>query len=107
VERRLFLIGVRPDARDTYLALHAAVWPEVEDRLLKSHVTNYTIFIRGDLLIGYFEYLGDDLEADMVLVAADPATQKWWELTDPCQIPLPGVDKGWAEATEVWHLEAH
>lgn len=106
VERHLFLIGVRPESRELYLALHSAVWPEVEERLRLSNVTNYTIFIRDELLIGYFEYVGHDFEADSALVAADPVTQKWWQLTDPCQVPLPGVERGWAEASEVWHLDS-
>ncbi|WP_439593785.1 L-rhamnose mutarotase [Microbacterium sp.] len=104
MQRHLFLIGVRPEARDRYLELHAAVWPDVEERLRQSHIDNYSIFIHEDLLIGYFEYLGEDLAADMARVAADPVTQKWWELTEPCQVPLPRVARGWVEAAEVWHL---
>ena len=104
MQRHLLLIGVRQESRKRYLDLHAAVWPAVEERLRLSHITNYTIFIHGDLLLGYFEYSGDDLDADMALIAADPATQKWWELTDPCQVPLNGTDHGWTAAREVWHL---
>ena len=31
---------------------------------------------------------GDDFEADMARMAADPETQRWWKETDPCQSPI-------------------
>ncbi|HKT57165.1 MAG TPA: L-rhamnose mutarotase, partial [Microbacterium sp.] len=67
-----------------------------------SAVENYSIFILGDLLIGYFEYVGTDFAADMAAMAADPETQEWWKLTDPCQIPLPEARPGeiWTNAVE-------
>ncbi len=105
--RHLQLVNVHPDKRDTYLELHAAVWPQVESRISASNITNYSIFIEGDLLIAYFEYTGDDFAADMALMAADPVTQEWWSHTDPCQKPLEGAPPGaiWTDAREVWHLE--
>jgi L-rhamnose mutarotase len=100
------LTGLRPDRREEYLRLHAAVWPEVEERLRASHLSNYSIFLHGDLLLAYFEYTGDDYEADMAAIAADPTTQRWWELTDPCQEPVAGAPAGavWADAQPVWSL---
>ena len=100
------IVRVRPEQRDEYLRLHAAVWTAVEERLLASNVRNYTIFIRDDLLFGYFEYVGTDYPADMAAIKADPETRRWWQLTDPCQERLPGTPDGeqWAPLTEVWHL---
>lgn len=95
------VIGLRPERRAEYLALHAAVWPGVEATLRRAHVRNYTIFVHDDVLFGYFEYHGEDLEADLAAIAADPVTREWWTHTDPCQRPLgPG---GWTDMTEVWH----
>jgi L-rhamnose mutarotase len=101
-------IGLRPERRADYLALHAAVWPEVEATLIAANIRNFSIFIRDDVLFGYYEYVGDDLDADQALIAADPATQRWWALTDPCQQRLPGIEdhRQWAPMTEVWHLGA-
>ncbi|MEK8105908.1 L-rhamnose mutarotase [Micromonospora sp. M12] len=79
------MIRLRPDQRETYLRLHAAVWPSVEKTLREANFRNYTIFLHDDLLFGYYEYVGDDYEADLRLIAADPQTQEWWKLTDPCQ----------------------
>ena len=101
------VIRVRPESRDEYLALHAAVWPEVEQMLTRANFRNYTIFIHDDMLFGYYEYVGDDYAADQARIAADPATQRWWALTDGLQERMPGTPEGeqWATMTEAWHLD--
>lgn len=101
------MIRLRPDKRDEYLELHANVWPAVEARIAASNIRNYTIFSRDDILFGYYEYVGDDLAADMAKIAADPETQRWWSLTDPCQERLPDAKDGeqWTTLTQVWHLD--
>ncbi|UQX89760.1 L-rhamnose mutarotase [Jatrophihabitans telluris] len=107
MKRVASVIGLRPDKQAEYLQLHQAVWPGVQQRLRDSHVTNYSIFLRDGLLFSYFEYVGEDYEADMAAVAADRRTQRWWELTDPCQRALPSAETGqrWVEAVEVFRLD--
>lgn len=107
VRRVAQVVGLRPGQQERYLALHREVWPEVQARLRASHVTNYSIFRHGDVLFSYYEYTGDDHAADMAAIAADPATRRWWALTDPCQVPLPGAGPGspWADAEEVFRLD--
>jgi L-rhamnose mutarotase len=101
------VIRVRPERREEYVQLHRDVPAAVLDTLRACGITNYSIFLHGDLLFGYFEYVGDDLAADSARMAADPATQAWWKLTDPCQERLPSAADGewWATATEVFHLD--
>jgi L-rhamnose mutarotase len=99
---------VRPEKRAEYLELHSAVWPGVEAMITECGIRNFTIFVRGDVLFGYYEYVGDDYEADQAKMAADPTTQEWWSRTDPCQI---GFDEDapegtrWQELDEAWHLD--
>lgn len=59
----------------------------------------------GDLLFSYFEYVGDDYDADMAKMAADPATQKWWSVQEPLQTRLPGTpeEEQWLPIAEVFH----
>lgn len=101
------VIGLRPERAEEYLELHRDVWPAVQATLRAAHVTNYSIFRRDDLLFSYFEYVGDDYDADMARIADDPVTQQWWLLTDPCQQPLPSAAPGerWAPAEEVFRLQ--
>ena len=99
-------IRLRPERREEYLRLHAAVWPGVEAALRAANIRNYSIFLHGDTLFAYFEYWGDDLARDMAAIGADPETQRWWRLTDPCQEPWPdrGTGGTWSDLAEVWHL---
>jgi L-rhamnose mutarotase len=99
-------VRLRPGHREEYLALHAAVWPTVQAALRSAHVTNYSILLHEDTLFGYFEYAGDDFEADMAAIAQDPETQRWWALTDPCLESLADTGTGgtWSDMTEIWHL---
>ena len=101
------MIRLRPEHRAEYLALHAAVWPEVEATIRACNIRNYTIFLHENLLIGYFEYHGDDFEADQQRMAADPHTRRWWALTDRCQEQLPDARPGeqWSRLAQIWHLD--
>jgi L-rhamnose mutarotase len=104
--RHVQVTRLRPTAREEYLRLHEDVWPEVEEALRRHGFRDYSIWLVGDLLIGTYDYIGDDLAADGVELAADAHVQRWWELTDPCQDALPQVTDGsiWAEAREIWRL---
>ena len=106
VERHGSCIRLRPEKREEYLQLHAAVWPEVEQTLRAAGISNYVIFLHDDLLFSYYEYVGADHASALAQIAADPATRRWWALTDPCQERLPGTPDGeqWLPLPEVWHL---
>ena len=101
------LIQLRPDKVDEYRRLHAAVWPEVLARITICGIRNYTIFLRCPemLLFATWEYHGDDFAADMNRMKADPVTQRWWQMTDPCQEPLASRADGewWGAMVEVFH----
>ena len=101
------VIGVRPEKLEEYRQLHAAVWPGVARMITECHIRNYSIYYRDGFLFSYFEYTGEDYEADMAKMAADPETQRWWEVCKPCQRPLPGRREGewWASMEEVFHQE--
>ena len=108
MERHGSCVRLRPERREEYLRLHAAVWPEVEQTLVAAGIRNYAIFLHDDLLFSYYEYAGPDHASAQAQIAADPATRRWWALTDPCQERLPGTPEGeqWLPLPEVWHLTA-
>lgn len=115
MQRICQLIRVRPEAIAEYKRIHAEVWPTVLARLRSSNITNYSIYLREpeNLLIAYFEYVGDDLAADQAAIAADPETRRWWLVTDPMQQPLASMPPAegsqgggwWASTEEVFHLD--
>lgn len=102
------VIGIHPDRLDEYKRLHADVWPGVIDRLRKSNIENFSIFLREpeNLLFGYWEYTGTAYEADLAAIAADPVTQEWWSICGPCQLPLTSRSKGehWATMEQIFYL---
>ncbi len=106
------VIAVRAGKLEEYIRLHAAVWPDVLKMIKECNIRNYSIFLRRlpdnrHYLFSYLEYLGNDFDADMAKMAADPVTQKWWDVCKPCQEPL--VDRAanewWAGMEEVFHLQ--
>ncbi|MDH7569772.1 MAG: L-rhamnose mutarotase [Armatimonadota bacterium] len=112
MQRYGMVIGVKEEKLEEYRRLHAAVWPEVLRMIRECNIRNYSIFVRRlpdgkYYLFSYFEYTGSDFAADMAKMAADPVTQKWWELCGPCQEPLPDRAEGewWAAAEEVFHCD--
>lgn len=107
IRRIASVIGLPAENVAEYERLHAEVWPEVLARISASNVTNYSIFRHGDLLFSYLEYVGDDYEADMAAMAADPATQRWWAICEPLQRPVADRAPGdwWKQLPEVFHTD--
>ncbi len=83
-------IGLKPEVIARYKELHAAVWPEVLAAITAANIRNYSIFLREpeNLLFAYWEYTGEDFDADMELMKQNPAMQEWWTICDPLQQPL-------------------
>lgn len=69
---------------EEYQELHANTWPGVLETIHRCNLRNYSIFIQDDLVFSYYEYVGEDYEKDMALMAEDPVTQEWWKHTRPC-----------------------
>lgn len=107
MKRIVQVIKVKPEFLEKYKVLHANPWPEVNEMIKKCNIQNYSIYYRNGYLFSYFEYTGDDYEADMKKMADDPMTQKWWKETDPCQEPVEDAKDGewWADLEEVYHLD--
>lgn len=107
MQRMAFMIRLKPEKIQEYKALHAAAWPGILKQITDSHIRNYSIFLREpeNLLVGVYEYHGDDYAGDMARMAEDPETREWWALTDPCQMPLDSAAPGewWTPLEEVFH----
>jgi L-rhamnose mutarotase len=106
------VLEVKKEKLDEYVTLHANVWPEVLDMIKKCNIHNYSIYLRklppgNYYLFSYFEYNGENFDADMANMAADPMTKKWWDVCKPCQNPLPDRSEGewWAAMEEVFHVD--
>lgn len=112
MKRYGMVIRLRPEKVEEYKRLHAAVWPDVLRMITACNIRNYSIYLRTlddgqPTLFSYFEYVGADYAADMAKMAADPATQRWWDCCKPCQQPLANRTFGewWSDMAEVFHWD--
>ncbi len=101
------VIKAKPEKIDYYKELHAAPWPEINAMIKKCNIRNYSIYFKDGYLFSYYEYTGEDFDADMKKMAADPKTQEWWGECIPCLTPLETrkEDELWASMEEVYHLD--
>jgi len=74
-QRSAFVLRVRPDRIDDYVAAHRDVWPEMLEALRAAGMRNYSIFRDGNRVFGYFE--ADDLEAAARFLAGRPVSTRW------------------------------
>ena len=98
---------IRREHVEQYKRLHADDNQGVRDLLTAANMTNFSIFFKelpdGELyLFGYYEYVGDNFDADMAKLVAEPRNKTWLEICDPMQRPLPG-ETSWALMEEVYH----
>ena len=101
------VIKIKPDGLEAYKKWHANPMPGVNEMIKECNLQNYSIFVRGDYLFAYMEYVGSDYEADMEKMAADPATQRWWDVVKPLMQPLADRKDGdfWSDMEEIYHLD--
>lgn len=103
------LIKLKPEWEERYIILHRHTFPGVLDRIRRSNIRNYSIFLHGGMLFSYWEYIGNDYDGDMADIGRDKVTQDWWKLTDPMQEPLTTRKDGerWASLEELFHWSAN
>ncbi len=107
MQRYGMALRLQPGALEEYSRLHRAVWTEVLKTIAECSIRNYSIYHKDGWLFSYFEYHGSDFRADMAKMAADPATQRWWDVCMPLQDPLPTRAEGewWANMAELFHCD--
>jgi L-rhamnose mutarotase len=77
MQRFGMMIRLKPGSESSYTQYHAAVWPEVLQKIRECNIENYSIYFKDNLLFSYFEYHGNDVKGDFEKMAADPKTQEW------------------------------
>lgn len=107
VKRVGMVIKIRPEYIDEYKAIHSDSTAGVRDLLTAANMHNFSIFLTqlddGNWYeFGYYEYTGDDFDADMAKLDKNPRNIEWLEICDPMQVPLEGFD-GWKEMEQVYY----
>jgi L-rhamnose mutarotase len=100
-------LGIRPENIEAYRRDHAEIWPEIAEAIHEAGIRNYSIFLLGDRLFAYYEYIGpeDEYEDRMATLAAAPRMREWWDRMEPMQVPDPERPEGtwWSDMEEVFH----
>ncbi|WP_280425977.1 L-rhamnose mutarotase [Nocardia carnea] len=112
-ERVCFLLALRPDRIDDYLAAHTTVWPDMLDALRGAGWTNYSLFLRPEdgLVVGYLET--PDFAKAQAAMAATEVNARWQAtMAEYFQAPVttPGElgarpDETMHRLTEYFHLD--
>ena len=94
------MIKVKPEGLAEYKKWHANPLPGVNEMIKECGLKNYSIYSRGDYLFTYFEYEGNDYEADQT-------TKKWCDIVKPLMQPLEDREEGefWSDMEEIYHLD--
>jgi len=105
VQRVASVIALDPEGVEEYEELHANAWPGVLQKITECNIRNYSIYRYGLLLFSYFEYVGDNMDADMARMGEDQTTQDWWAVCKPLQRQVDEVvgDEWWHTIPEVFH----
>lgn len=100
------VIRVPADKYAEYVEKHDNIWPSIVEMMRQAHIENFTIFHRDGYLFKYYEYTGDDYEADMAKLSSIEEHQKWLDFTAVCQQPVDSAKEGewWAPMDNIFHI---
>jgi len=104
MQRVCFLLRIKPEHREEYLARHEAVWPEMLAALTETGWRNYSLFIAEDgLVVGYLET--DDFDAAVRAMAETEVNARWQaEMTPFFDLRGRPPDQGFVLLDEYFHL---
>lgn len=106
-DRVCFVLHLRPDRIEEYVAAHEHVWPEMLEALDAAGWHNYSLFVRPDdgLVVGYLET--DDFAAAQSAMAATDVNARWQAGMSGFFDNPAGVapDQAMKPLTEYFHLD--
>lgn len=101
------IIKLKPEGALEYIEQHKNVWPGVLDKIKECNLANYSIFLRDNILFAYFEYTGNNFDADMTKMSDHDETQRWWNVVKPLMQPIKTAkpEEFWTDMEEIFHLD--
>jgi L-rhamnose mutarotase len=73
--RAAFVLHIKPDRVEEYVAAHAEVWPDMRQAISDAGISNYSIYLHGTRAFGYFE--ADDPEAALEQLGRTEVNGRW------------------------------
>lgn len=103
-QRVCFLMRLKPDRIQEYLAVHSQVWPEMLEALREAGWTNYSLFLHAadGLVVGYLET--EDFEKAQAEMARSEVNARWQETMAPFFADSGNPDESLDVLAEYFHL---
>lgn len=107
-ERAVYVQRLAPDRREEYVAAHDDVPEAVTDAMERGGVTEFELYVRGDVAVCILE--AEDVDAYLDAVDGDEAVAEWERYTG--RFKREGVDadadpeEGIPFMDRVWHFES-
>jgi len=90
MEKFTWTAKLKDGMKQEYIKRHDEIWPEMVKVLKDAKISNYTIWIDGDTLFGYYEC--ESVEFAAKTQAESPIVDKWNEyMKDVMEMPLDPV----------------
>ena len=102
MKRFATLTKLKPGAKDEYIKIHNEIWDDVVKLNDEHNIHNFSIFCFQDYLFSYYEYTGEDFEADAAEKAKSPIIAKWKEFTGKYTTEVNDDVKTFM-LEEIWH----
>ncbi len=104
MERLCFTFETRPGTAAEYKKRHDEIWPELVHDIQDAGMKNYSIFRRGDQVIGYVECHPDVATAFQKLGSSE-ANARWSKWFEDVIVALTDEQGNLFRLDEVWHLD--
>jgi len=75
--RYFFRLIINPGEKELYISRHKNIWPEMVAELKRAGIRNYSLFLKGNEVHGYWEC--DDLAATINFLNNSKINKKWQE----------------------------
>lgn len=82
MEKCTWRATIREGMREEYIRRHNEIWPEMVQALKEAGISNYTIWLDGEELFGYYE-CEKGLEFALKFQQENPVVARWEESMQP------------------------
>lgn len=105
MEKYAWAAKIKPGKKDEYILRHNNIWPELVEVLKEAGISNYSIWIDGDNLFGYYE-CEKGVEYAAKTQAESPIVDKWNEyMKDVMEMVMDPVTGAQPKLGQVFELK--
>ena len=105
MERYSWVAKIKPGKKEEYIKRHNEIWPEMVKLLKDAGICNYSIWISGDNVFGYYE-CSKGVDFATKTQANSPIVDKWNEyMKDVMEMEMDPITGAQPHLEEVFYLQ--